>query len=773
MGTRISLLIIWRKLRHNKVFSILNVLGLGIGLSVAVIVFLYASYELSFDRFNENSDHIYLGVENSENLNSVFPLPLAETIRNEIPEVEVAANVLPWEIKKEITTANGEFLQSCFYMDEGIFDIFSFWIIQQSQNTIFPTENSVAICESLANKLFGSVTLAIGKDITVDKKNTATISAIFKDIPNNSSLRFEMAAPLQTGVKEFKIVSSWNDAYFHTFAKLKSPINQVKPKISAFAKQHDVQLEFFPLTELHFAQSGSKQKTTLYIAIFAGVFIMLLACINFVNLSTAHIFKNAREAGLNKLFGSSSFNLHRQFILEALMLTFIAFGVALLVSFLLLPYINRLIGISLSISQLTLFRSLLLLAIISGISFFTAIIPAHIFSKAQPLHIFNKQISTNQSAVLLRKSLLMLQLSLTIIIIISTLLIGKQVHFIDQTNLGFDKENMVFIESKDIRMMASKFSVLEKELLKSPIISSVCATDAPPGVIGSSTTGFRWQENSTEKSPSVYMYRVSNEFVNTFRVKLLEGKGFDKVQSNTKEVLINKTLAHLIAQNGSALNKVLYQGERPFTIIGVIDDFSFNSIKEKQQPGMILFDPSRGFYPCVRISNEENTSLALAQISKTMKELFPDMKYDIKFTDDFILDEFISREIRFSKFFTLFSALGIIVCSMGLFGLALFESNKRIKEIGIRKVNGAHAIEVITMLNKDIITLTILAFAIATPIAWYAMNKWLENFAYKTELSWWIFALAGLLALGIALLTVSWQSWKAATRNPVEALRYE
>jgi len=773
MGIKISLLIIWRKLRQNKVFSILNVLGLGIGLSVAVIVFLYASYELSFDRFNENADHIYLGVENSQNLNSVFPLPLAETIRNEVPEVEFAANVLPWEIKKEITTANGEFLQSCFYMDEGIFNIFSFRIIQQSQNTIFPTENSVAICESLAKKFFGSVDLAIGRDITVDKKNMAIISTIFKDIPNNSSLRFEMAAPLQTGVKEFKIVASWNDAYFHTFAKLKSPLNQVKPKISAFAKQHDIQIEFFPLTELHFAQSGSSQKTTLYIAIFAGIFIMLLACINFINLSTANIFKNSREAGLNKLFGSSSFNLHRQFILEALVLTFIAFGVALMVSFLLLPYINQLIGISLSIGQLTLFKSLLLLGIISGISFFTAIIPAHIFSKAQPLHILNKQISTNQSAVFLRKGLLLLQLSLTIIIIISTLFINKQVHFIDQTNFGFDKKNMVFIESENIQTMAAKYSVLEKELLKNPLITSVCATDARPGVIGSSTTGFRWQENSTEKSPSVYMYRVSNEFVNTFRVKLLEGKGFDKVQSNTKEVLINKTLAHLIAENGSALNKVLYQGERPFTIIGVLDDFSFNSIKEKQQPSMILFDSSRGFYPCIRISNEASTSLALTQINKNMKELFPDMKYEIKFTDDFILDEFISREIRFSKFFTLFSVLGIVVCCMGLFGLALFESNKRIKEIGIRKVNGAQVMEVIALLNKDIIGITIVAFVIATPIAWYAMHKWLENFAYKTELSWWIFAIAGLFALGIALLTVSWQSWKAATRNPVEALRDE
>jgi ABC-type transport system, involved in lipoprotein release, permease component len=773
MGLGLSLLIIWRKLRHNKVFSILNILGLGIGISVAVLVFLYADYELSFDRFNKDLDNIYLNVEDKEDMNAVFPIPFSETLKNEIPEVEEAASILPWGTEKEISTAKGTFVQNCSYMDESIFDIFSFEIIQQSQNKIFPEPNSVAVCESLANKLFGSATLAIGKDITISKDNISTISAVFKDIPNNSSLRFEMAAPLQTAIKEFGIAVRWTDSYVNSFVKLNSPVKQLEPKISAFAKQHNIKPYLFPLAKLHFAQSGSERKTTLYIAIFAGMFIMLLACINFINLSTANILQHTKEAGMNKLLGSSSFNMHKQFILEALTLTFIAFIVALVVSSLLLPYINKLIGVSLALNQLSIYKSMLLLAMIIGTSFLTAIVPAHIFAKAQPLHIFNRQINTNSSAILLRKGLLLLQLTLTITIIISTLFISKQVHFIDKSNLGFEKENLVFLETSDYKLLSDKLPALEEELLKEPFITSVCGVDAAPGLIGSSTTGFSWQGKDSESLTAFYKYCVGNDFINTFKVKLLEGKGFDRIQTNNKEVIINRTFEKIISGSGSALDKVIYYGKTQYKILGVIDDFSFNSIKEKQQPCIIFYDPTRSFYPCIRFAKDANITLVLAYINKSMRELFPDMKYDIKFTDDFILDKFIAREIRFSKFFTFFSFLGIIVCSIGLLGLALFESNKRIKEIGIRRVNGAHVTEIIAMLNKDYLRLIIVAYIFSTPVAWYAMHKWLQNFAYKTNLSWWIFALAGLLALGIALLTVSWQSWRAATRNPVEALRYE
>ena len=582
-----------------------------------------------------------------------------------------------------------------------------------------------------------------------------------------------MAAPLKTAIKEFGIVVKWSDYYVHSFIKLNSPLNQATSKISSFAKQHDIDLDLFPLAKLHFAQSKNEQKTTLNIAIIAGIFILLLACINFINLSTANIYKHTKEVGINKLFGSSSFNLHKQFILEALILTFISFVVALEVSSLLLPYINKLIGISLTLNQLSIYKSTLLLVIIISISLVTAIVPAYIFAKAQPIHILNKNIKSNRATIFLRKGLLLLQLTLTILIILFTLFISKQVHFIDKRNLGFDKENMVFIQLQNTKVMSEKLPALKKELLKSPFITSVCGVDAPPGIIGSSTTGFSWQGKDAQTVSSLYLYRCGNDFINTFRVKLLEGKDFDSVQTNDKEVIINKTFAKLMSDSGSVSDKILYNGKLQYRITGIIEDFSFNSIKEKQQPAIIFYDPTRQFYPCIRIAKGENTASALAIIRKTMGELFPGMEYEVKFTDDFILDKFIAREIRFSKFFMLFSILGIIVCCIGLLGLALFESNKRVKEIGIRRINGASVNEVIFMLNKDFLKLVILAFIISTPIAWFTMHRWLLNFTYKTELSWWIFAIAGFLTLGIAFITVSLQSWRAATRNPVEALRYE
>jgi putative ABC transport system permease protein len=771
MNLKMIIVSVWRKIKFNKTFSLLNIVGLGIGLSVAVIVFLYVNYELSFDKFNKNADRIYMNVYNSDNLNSAFAIPFSGTFQAEVPEVEAAANILPWKIEKSITTSKGEFVETCQYMDEGIFSIFSFEIIRQTQQTIFPDANSVAICESLAKKLFGSADLAIGKSITVDKKNTCTISTIYKDIPSNSSVRFNMAAPLLTAINEFGITVNWSNGYVHSFAKLKVPLDLAKSNIANFSKKYG-EFVMFPLTELHLAQKGNEQKTTLAIAILSSIFVMLLACINFINLSTANIFKRNKEVGINKILGSSAFNLYKQFIAETLMLTVIALLLALLITSLLLPYINQVIGVDLAFNQLNPFKLILLLSVISGTSLLTAIVPSYIFTKTKPVQIFNKQLDRNNTAVVMRKGLLILQLSLTIIIITATLFINKQVHFISKSNLGFDKENMVFIEAKDTRAMVQKAALFKEKLLQCPFITSVSAVDCQPGIIGSSTTGGNWPGKNQEEQIPLYLFRVSGDFVKTFGINLIEGTDFNG-QSEKQGVIINKTLANKIEEDGSTSNKLLYLWGRQFNILGVIDDFSFNSIKEKQQASVIFYEPSRGFFPCIRYGGAKQVPQVLAYINKSMAGLFPDMQYKINFTNDFVLDEFMSREIRLSKFFSLFSVLGVVVCSLGLLGVALFESHKRTKEIGIRKVNGALIAEILALLNKDFIQWFVIAFMIAVPVSFYVMNKWLESFTFKTSLSWWVFALSGVLTLGIALLTVSWQSWKAATRNPVEVLRYE
>jgi len=773
MNTRLVIKFVLRKLRFNKAFSLLNILGLGIGLSVAVIVFLYVDYETSFDKFNKDADRIFINKNEPDDLSSVFPVPFSESLQNEIPEVETAANILPWDIEKILTSPKGEFSETCRYMDDGIFRIFSIKIIRQSQDLIFPDVNSLAISESLAAKLFGTTELAIGKTITIDKKNSGTVSTIFTDIPTNSSIRFDMAAPMQKAINDYGITVTWNDSYVRSFVKLKVPLKLVKSKFASYSKKHNFEFTLFPLTDLHLAQKGREQKTILTIAVFASIFVMLLACINFINLSTANIFKRSREVGINKLLGSSVFNIYKNFIAEILLLTFISFLAALLITSLLLPYINHLIGSSLAFAQLNIPKLMLLLAIVASTSFLTAIIPSHIFAKAKPIQIFNKQIDRNSSTIYLRKGLMILQLSLTIVILTTTLFINKQVRFIGKTNLGFDKENMIFIEPKEYNSLISKTALLNEKLLQYPIITSVCEVDCKPGIVGSSTSGFNWSGKDPGKKVSCFLFRVCDDFIKTFKVRLIEGEGFKNDQSNRDEVVINKTFAKLLSADDKSNSKIFYLGNHPYHIIGIIDDFSFNSIKEKPQPIAILYQPSRGFYPCVRYANSQKAPEILAYINKCMKELYPDISYKINFTNDFILNEFMAREIRMSKFFNLFSILGLIVCSIGLLGVALFESHNRTKEIGIRKINGAKVSEVMTMLNIDFVKWVAIAFVIATPIAWYAMHKWLENFAYKTDLSWWIFALAGLLALGIALLTMCWQSWKAATRNPVEALRYE
>ncbi|MFC0875268.1 ABC transporter permease [Saccharicrinis sp. FJH2] len=762
-----------RRLRYNKTFSLLNILGLGIGLSFTIIVFLYVDYEISFDRFYVDADQIYIGVKESKDLGSVFPLPFSESIQNEIPEVETAANILPWQVDKILTTPNGEFKENCSFMDEEIFSIFSFKIILRIQEKIFPDANSLAISKQLATKIFGSADMALGKTILLDKKYNGTVSAIFSDIPNNSSIRFDLAAPIQKAVQDYGITESWNDSYVRSFIKLNGTLGQAEPSIEAYAGKQSYSFMLFPLKELHLNQKDSEQKKMLTVAIIAALFIMLLACINFINLSTANTFKRAKEAGIHKLLGSSGSGILSNFLLETLLLTFMAFIIALIISLVILPYINQLIGSELSFSQLNIFKLILLFVFVCGVSLITALIPSSLFTKTQPIQILNKQIDKKNSIIYLRKGLLILQLTLTIIILTSTLFISKQIRFIDKSNLGFDKESMLFIEPGEMMEMARKSALLKEKLLQSPYINSVCMVDSKPGIIGSSTTGLSWPGKNAENLVNCFIYRVGDDFINTFKIKLIDGKGFSKEQTNSNKAIINKTFAQLIAEDDISKIQTIYFGKHPVEVVGIIDDFLFNSIKEKQKPSVILYDSSRGFYPSIRYSGNQHLPDILTQINKSMNELFPEMSYNTNFTNDFILKEFMARDIRLSKFFTLFTILGLLVCSIGLLGLALYESQKYTKEIGIRKVNGAKVYEILAMLNKDFVKWVIVAFIVASPIAWYTMHSWLENFAYKTELSWWIFTLAGILALGIAILTVSFQSWRAATKNPVEALRYE
>jgi len=713
-----------------------------------------------------------MSIYDKDDLSPVFPIPFAETLQNEVPEVEAAANIFPWSIKKTLTVPGGDYREECYFIDEGIFRIFSFDVIRQTEKKLFPDDNSLAVSEKTAVKLFGSVENAIGKQVLLDKRKNCTISAIFRNIPNNSSIRFELAAPSGSVINEYNISRQWNDFNVRTFVRLKVPEAQSELNLTSFSKKHGFDFSLFPLTDLHLAQKGEEQKRALVIAIIASIFVMLLACINFINLSTANIIKRTREAGINKLLGSSSFGMCMYFIIETMIITLASLFFAALFSFILLPYINHLTGLSLSFAQLSFAKILLLIGIVLTTALLTALIPAHLFSKAQPIQIISRQTVLNNPAVFLRKGLIILQLTLTIIIITSTLFINKQVRFITKTDLGFEKQNMVFIEPDEYNAIVEKASSLKEELLKCPDITSVCAIDCPPGIIGTASSGIYWPGKGEKDNSLVYLLRVSDDFIKTFGVKILSGEGFQG-QSEKQGVLINETLARRMKQKDPSVDIKLFFGGNQLNVLGVVKDFSFNSIKDAQQASIIIYQPLRGFYPCIRFSDKARIPVVLAHINNCMHDLFPDTSYRINFTNDFIVEKFLAHEIRMSKFFSLFSVLGILVCCIGLLGLTLFECNKRTKEIGVRKVNGAGNSEILVLLNKDYLKWFAASILLSTPVVYYSMHRWLQGFAFRTKLSWWIFAAAGLLTLAVAILTVSWQSWKAATRNPVEALRYE
>ncbi len=768
---RISLKYILRRLKSSITYTLINILGLGISLTVAVVVFLFVDFETSFDRFNKDADQIFLATKNRD-LNSVYPIPFSQSIQNEVAGVEYAASVLPWDVSKKVRSTKGSFSEKCMYLEESIFNIFSFEVLYQSEQKVFPDAKSIAISESLARKIFGDANLAVGKSITVDAGKYETISAVFKDIPANSSIKFSMAAPLQAAINQYNINSSWNSGNVKSFVKLNSPLEKVQENLKSFQKEHGTKVSLFPLKQLHLSQKDNSQKSALKMAIAASFFVMLLACVNFINLATADIFRRNKEVSINKILGSGRTEIFKDLIIETLVLTTVSFVIGVIVTTLILPYVNQTLGVELSFKQFSISKLMLLLSIVLTVAVFTTLIPFFFFSRTNPLQLFKKEIERSQSSFVLRKTLLVLQLSVTVIILIATLFVSKQVNYVNSADLGFNKENMLFLSPEKFRAFTHRYETFREELKQSPYITSVSSVDCKPGFIGSSTTSINWNGKSPEDNISCYLFRVGDEFFETFGLDVLEGKGFGRNQNNRGKVVINETFAGLLSKDALD-SKTLTYGKKNLQIVGIVGDFAFNSIKEQQQPSAIFYQPSRGFYPCIHYTAGINIADLLAHIKRCSNKVYPELNYEVFFTDDFIINEYMSREIRLSKFFTLFSILGLLICCIGLLGLSLFESQKRTKEIGIRKVNGAKVSEVLAMLNKDFIKWVAIAFVIACPIAYYAMNKWLENFAYKTTLSWWIFALAGVLALGIALLTVSLQSWRAATRNPVEALRYE
>jgi putative ABC transport system permease protein len=772
---------IQRNFLNEKNYNVINIAGLAIGIVCVFVIMLWVEDELKFDTFNKNANKIYRVIAEEEgwsgHANSAITMrPLVNALKEKLPEVEKAAS---FEMDWDITANVGENAYSekgLAVISDDFFEMFSFPFVKGDPNTLFSDKYSVVVSERIAKKYFGYEE-PIGKHLKINKRDV-TVVAVFKTIDYNSHIRFDMAISTKLGYDIFDISGQqWGNWCLYTYIQTVERTNpqQLSSKLYSFLadyvdKENEEHLLLQPLKEIHFGKELADEdysylgdKQYVYIFSFLAVLILILACINYINLSTAVSGKKIKENGIRKILGATKLQLIRASLTKSVLISVVSTGIAIVILYLVIPLFNNLTQKNFSIdftNPLYVF-TILLIPLITGLA--SGIYPAIHIASFSPSNIKKNSITANSWQ---RKGLIILQFTFSIGLIIATLISFKQVQFIRQKDLGFDKEHIIHFY---LDVNESGYKATKERLLKIPGVEMVAGkNDFSPTVMCMSQVLWR----GINEAEIFVQNGIDEDFFPLLKVNFIEGNDFSKATDKQQGVIINKKAKEMIG-NDNPIGLKLTIWDRQFRVIGVIDNAHFWTLSEDIHPEFYVYTQNtQNFFVRFRNSSNIPVQQIIGQIQATVKEMHPSLPFDFKFMDD-TYARLYENDQRVGTIFSIMAVVAILISCMGLFGLSIFSSEKRTKEIGIRKVNGAKVSEIMTLLNKDFVNWVVIAFAIATPVAYYAMNKWLENFAYKTSLSWWIFALAGFLAFGIASLTVSWQSWKAATRNPVEALRYE
>ncbi len=795
----------FRNLLRHRFYSAINIPGLAIGITACILIMLYIQFELSYDKFHEKADRIYrvngLEVLNGDTYNLPWTSPpLARVMQDEIPEVEEVVRLshyLSMSLQYKDKALNES--KVC-YADASFFKIFSTSFIYGDPNEALEQPYSVILSETTAKRYFGNEN-PIGKTLTRKNYKSFTVTGVIKDFPENSHIKPDFLASFKSW--SYNTSKNWFANSFYTYALVKEGTSKqvldeklkgvVKKHVGPYMKENKGisleesisqgnKLEYYTqsLTDIHLDNEVKAGQEPLgnstYLVIFSiiAVFILVIACINYMNMSTAQSVKRAREVGIKKSLGSNRKNLILQFLSESVFVSFIALALSMALIKILLPSFNNLVDKQLIFKYTDNFNVIPLMLVFGiGIGIIAGSYPAFFLALFKPLKVLKGIHKSEGSHGKLRSVLVVFQLIVTIVLFSGTFFISKQLFFLQKQELGFNKENLIIIDNA--KSLGPQISSLKSELLAQSGILQVTSSNSIPGR-GMYYEIFAHELSSLDRHINVLWTDV--DFLKTYEIELIDGRFFEEGNpANRKSVVLNETaLKELNIED--PIGKKVYKGQKTdkntFTIIGIIKDFHYESLHKEVKPFGLYCDSDRlkyiGRYLSVRISGDIQENL------KNIKQIWDTVAGGQSFDYAFLDEDFgrlYAADVQTRKVVSIFSALAIFIACLGLLALAGFVAEQRTKEIGVRKVNGARVGQILYSLNQNFIKWVAVAFVIACPIAWYAMNKWLENFAYKTTLSWWIFALAGFLALGIALLTVSFQSWKAATRNPVEALRYE
>lgn len=786
--------IAFRSLWRNPLYSLLNIGGLALGIACCLLIALYVYDERSYDRFHANATAIYRVTEKSKQPEGVFdvantPGPLAASLRKDFPEVVETARIGQWHGQLKIGRQIYEEKQ-LFFTDNSLFRLFDFPLVKGNPRTVLTKPYELMLTETAARKYFGTNWATnpnmLGTQLRLNNEQDYTVVGIAKDVRGNSHIQFGALLSFKSLEKFDEWSVKWNGNSYHTYLQLRDGTDlsafseKIKNQCIRYNPDTENTLYLQPLTDIYlhsnfaFNTDWGVRGSIFHVNLFSivGLIVLLIACVNFINLATARSARRSREVGVRKTVGARRQHLIVQFLGESFLLTILAVGVALLLAGTLMPVFNQLSGKQLTLDYMSPPIWLALGTLTLGVGLLAGLYPAVLLSGFRPAKVLTGVGISNPSGRGFRQSLVVGQFVLSLVLIISTIFVYNQLRFMQTKNLGFDKAQLMYVRlGGGLKMNAAK---LKQDLLQQPSIDQVSTTTAR--LIDVDNGGnINWQGQQHGDEFSITNINVDPDFLPTVGMKLASGNNFrPKALTDTNSTfIINETAARRMGYTAqSALSKRVEFWGKKGLIAGVVQDFHFRPLNVPIAPMILRYEPSNPYFNMLVKTRPGQTQIAIQRISQLYKQYEKETPIEYGFVDQ-ELDNQYRREERTGQVMGYFSGLAILISCLGLLGLATFNAEQRIKEIGVRKVLGASVTSIVALLSKDFLRLVLIAIVIASPIAWYVMNKWLQDFAYKVTIEWWVFALAGTLAIAIALLTVSFQSIKAALVNPVKSLRSE
>lgn len=780
--------IAWRNITRSKGYAFINIGGLGIGMAASILILIWVQFEVSVDRFYENSDRIYAAWRNSEMQGEISswdytPAPYAPALKEEYPEVEEVARITEWD-PFLLAVGENKFTEQTTFTDPGFFKIFSFEVVEGDPVEALSAPDNIVLTESLAQKLFGESS-AIGKTVKAENQLDFEVKAVIKDLPENTAFPFTAFLSFKKLEAMGWVDDFWGNNSYRTFTMLAegTDIAIFNDKFKGFTKKYwtggdDISDFLFPVKDLHLyskfenGQSVGGKIELIRMFGIVSVIVLIIAGINFVNLSTAQSEKRSKEVGIRKISGAGKSMLIGQFLAESILIALCAYVLALVIVSLTFPWFTDLIGQELSNPFYQPFFWILSIVYILFVGILAGSYPAFLMSSFNPTVIFKSKLGVKRNlGIRPREVLVVFQFAVVVALISSVWIIRDQVEFVQNRDMGINENNLIFHQvTESIR---KNKVAMRNELMALPEVESVTYTFSPLTEIYSDTNSMDWQGKDPDYKPNISRMGEDANLVKTAGMELIAGRDIDIFNhaGDSSSAIINEKTVEIMGFD-EPIGQVIKDDDYEFTVVGVVKDFIMESPFEEARP-IVVIGPERNLnFIHIRLKDGENMVNSLASVEQVFAKFDPESPFEYKFVDQENEQKFKSQK-QIAALTSLFSGLAVVISCMGLFGLATFIAERRKKEISVRKVLGASVSSLVALLSSEFSKLVLVSVIIGIPLSWYFMKDWLDTFDYRTSIDWKIFVLTGIITLGIALLTVSFQAIKAALINPANTLKSE